>query len=143
MNWKQERDLLIAQTMAFAQSVTGKAAEADSPLEVAPLEVARLEVAPFEAAPFEAARFEPVSANAPAEAAPRVAAHPIARPATPYHNPRHNDLCDEIRRRVAAFRAHQELLRRDRDEYYNSVLAKVHASAEHGRKAPDDSPVKR
>jgi hypothetical protein len=133
MNWKQERDLLIAQTMAFAQSVTGKAAEADSPLEVARLEVA----------PFEAASFEPVSANAPAEAASRVAAHPIARPATPYHNPRHNDLCDEIRRRVAAFRAHQELLRRDRDEYYNSVLAKVHASAEHGRKAPDDSPVKR
>jgi hypothetical protein len=128
MKWKQERDLLIAQAMAFAQSVTAKAAEADSR---------------FEDARFEETRSEPVSTNAPAEAAPRVAAYPIVRPATPHYNPRHNDLREEIRRRVAAFRAHQELLRRDRDEYYNSVLAKVRASAEHGRKAPDDRPVER
>jgi hypothetical protein len=138
MKWKQERDLLIAQAMAFAQSVTAKAAEADSRFEDARFEDSR-----FEIARFEETRSEPVSTNAPAEAAPRVAAYPIVRPAAPHYNPRHNDLREEIRRRVAAFRAHQELLRRDRDEYYNSVLAKVRASAEHGRKAPDDRPVER
>ena len=31
MKWVMERDLLIAQTMAFVQSVTGKKPEADAP----------------------------------------------------------------------------------------------------------------
>ena len=29
MSWKKERDLLIAQTMAFVQSVTGKQPDAE------------------------------------------------------------------------------------------------------------------
>ena len=32
MKWMRERDLLIAQTMAFVQSVTGKMPEADKPV---------------------------------------------------------------------------------------------------------------
>ncbi|MDO9459758.1 MAG: hypothetical protein Q7N95_06540, partial [Alphaproteobacteria bacterium] len=32
---------------------------------------------------------------------------------------------EEIQRRVAAFRAHQQLFQRERDDYFNSVLAKA------------------
>src|SRR5271169_3837336 len=113
MKWKQERDLLIAQTMAFAQSVTGKPADIDG-------------------------WFEPGPVQAPAEAAPPVEVYPVAHALA-----RYTSLREEIRGRVAAFRTHQELLRRDRDEYYNSVLARVRPSAKHGREAPDNPPVKR
>ena len=63
MKWMKERDLLIAQTMAFVQSVTGKAPEADKmpeagktvaasgdPISVALLSVDRFEVERFEQA---------------------------------------------------------------------------------------------
>ena len=35
MKWMRERDLLIAQTMAFVQSVTGKKPEAENMLATA------------------------------------------------------------------------------------------------------------
>lgn len=63
MKWMKERDLLIAQTMAFVQSVTGKAPEADKMPEAGktvsasadPISVALLSER------FEAERFEPAS----------------------------------------------------------------------------------
>jgi hypothetical protein len=110
MPWKQERDLLIAQTLAFAQSVTGKAAEADGwP--------------------------EPVPPDSAAETASPLEAYPLARSLARYPG-----LREEIRGRVAAFRAHQEVLRRNRDEYYNSVLEKVRASTERLRMGPNNPP---
>ena len=36
MKWKRDRDLLIAQTMAFVQSVAGKTAEAEGRVESIP-----------------------------------------------------------------------------------------------------------
>jgi hypothetical protein len=105
MNWKQEHDLLIAQTMAFARSVNARAPQADPGPENIGAENARLEPSPI---------------NAPAEAAPRVEPLPVALPSVRYAS-----LREEIRGRVAAFRAHQELIRRDRDEYYKAVLARV------------------
>jgi hypothetical protein len=113
MQWKRERDLLIAQTMAFVQTVTGKT-EAEGRLESIPLD-------------------EPTGVERPVE---RVVA---ARPSLG----RHSELREEIRGRVAAFRAHQQLFDRDRDAYYNSVLAKVRASTEHLPRASDNQPAKR
>jgi hypothetical protein len=37
---------------------------------------------------------------------------------------------------VAAFRAHQQLFHRERDAYFNAVLAKLRAPAENRPKAP-------
>jgi hypothetical protein len=37
---------------------------------------------------------------------------------------------------VAAFRAHQQLFHRERDAYFNAVLAKLRAPAESRPKAP-------
>ena len=73
-------------------------------------------------------------------------AHPAARPPTLRADLRadlRNDVREEIRARVAAFRAHQELIRRDRDQYYNSVLAKVQTLTGRGRFAGDDKSLKR
>lgn len=102
MSWASERDLLIVQTMAFVQSVTGKKPETD-------------------------ARIEPSSSSAlvafnrpelPAEAVetplePAVAASPVRA---------------EIESRVAAFRAHQQRFDRERDRHYNSVLTEIRAT---------------
>jgi hypothetical protein len=116
MKWKKERDLLIAQTMAFVQSVTGKATEAEGRVPSIPLD-------------------EPTEVEQPID----TVAVAIARPSPA----RHSEFREEIRGRVAAFRAHQELFLRDRDEYCNSILAKVRAAAEHPSKAPDNQPAKR
>ena len=115
MKWKMERDLLIAQTMAFVQSVTAKKMDAEGRVESIPLDQ-----------PLEVAR--------PAHTAP------VVRPATPA---RPNDLREEIRGRVAAFRAHQELFRRDRDKYCESVLARVRAATQRPSRTADDQPTKR
>ena len=114
MQWKRERDLLIAQTMAFVQTVTGKTTEAEGRLESIPQD-------------------EPTGVERPVE--PVLAARP-----SPV---RHSELREEIQGRVAAFRAHQQLFDRDRDAYYNSVLAKVRASSEHLPRASDNQPAKR
>lgn len=114
MKWKRERDLLIAQTMAFVQSVTGKTPEADGRFESFPLGE---------------------SSEAERSVEPAVAARPSPLP--------HSELREEIRGRVAAFRAHQELFLRDRDEYCNSVLAKVRASTEGSSRAADNQTAKR
>jgi hypothetical protein len=114
MSWKRERDLLIAQTMAFVQSVTGKTTADEGRLESIP-------------------RDEPAEVQRPAETVA------IPRPSPV----RHSELREEIRGRVAAFRAHQQLFDRNRDEYCNAVLAKVRASAEQSSKAADNQPAKR
>ena len=119
MKWMRERDLLIAQTMAFVQSVTGKkpdagqfAASPTSPEAPAPID------APAASMPdIEAMLAETITA---AIAPPKPAA--IVRP-----EPR-VDFQSEIRARVANFRAHQERFNREREAYCSATMAKVHAS---------------
>ena len=111
MKWTKERDLLIAQTMAFVQSVAGKTTEAEG-------------------------RVEPIPPDEPDKVEQPVETSPIMRPSPV----RYSELREEIRGRVAAFRAHQELFNRYRDEYCDSVLAKVRASTEHLSTAPGHQP---
>ena len=64
MKWMKERDLLIAQTMAFVQSVTGKAPEADKMPEAGKtvaVSADPISVALPSVDRFEVERFEPVS----------------------------------------------------------------------------------
>jgi hypothetical protein len=117
MMWKKERELLIAQTMAFVQSVAGKTADADRPLET------RLPtVSPV----------QPSTAERPADVLP-----PRLSPTS------HSDLRDEIGRRVAAFRARQQAFHRERDEYCNAMMAKARAASEKAAKDRDNRPPKR
>jgi hypothetical protein len=117
MMWKKERDLLIAQTMVFVQSVAGKPT-ADDRLE------SRLELLPPS---------EPLTVARPADILPTPRLSPIGQ----------GDLRDEIRRRVAAFRARQQLFDHDRTEYCNAIMTKMRAATEHAVKAPDNQPPKR
>lgn len=106
MKWVMERDLLVAQTMAFVQSVTGKKPETD----VWPKADAQPE------STFAAVEFE--QQDAPVEVAatphkPAVARSPVR---------------EEVESRVAAFRAHQQRFDRERDRHFNSVLTGIRAA---------------
>lgn len=116
MKWQRERDLLIAQTMAFVQSVTGKPMNAAGPVEVRP---------------SLASPDQPSTIARPADVLP-ARLSPI----------NHSDLRDEIHRRVAAFRDRQQAFHRDRNEYCNAMMEKARASSERALKARDDRPLK-
>jgi hypothetical protein len=109
MMWQKERDLLIAQTMAFVQSVGLKPLDADRLL---------------------AARLPSMSSDQLS-----AAARPVDVLPTRLSPISQSDLRDDIRRRVAAFRARQQVFDRDRDEYCNAMMAKARASSAQATKA--------
>ena|ERR1017187_4154413 len=114
MKWTRERDLLIAQTMAFVQSVTGRKPEPEARIEFASVD-------------------EIEKVERPVEIVPVTRPSPVPR----------SELREEIQGRVAAFRAHQQLFHRDRDEYCRSVLTKLRASAGSQPKTPGNEPAQR
>jgi len=143
MKWMKERDLLIAQTMAFVQSVTGKTPEAEKTVRapVTPLSVETSEATRPAAALSDATLSKIASLLAetlPAPQAPTVAQPPtvevsgetareIPRP-VPFARPDlREDFQSEIRARIASFRAHQERFNREREAYCTATMAKVHA----------------
>jgi hypothetical protein len=148
MKWMKERDLLIAQTMAFVQSVTGKTPEAEktvsasvSLLSVEAYESTRPATALSDAALSDIASLlakTPPAAQAPAAAqaptlevfveTPRAIPSPVGvvRPDL------REDFQSEIKARIASFRAHQERFNREREAYCSATMAKVHASLREG-----------
>ena len=109
MKWMKERDLLIAQTMAFVQSVTGNKPDA----------AAELRQTAIEAAPVEAVRYALETVEPPALPQKDIQ---IPRPRIP------SDIRAEIESRVASFRAHQERFHRERDAYCSATLARIHTA---------------
>ena len=141
MKWMRERDLLIAQTMAFVQSVTGKTPEAEKTVttSVALLSVETSETIPAAALPDAALSdiksllaVTPPAAQAPREASREVSREEIpreiSRPAPLARLDLREDFQSEIRARVANFRAHQERFNREREAYCSATMAKVHAA---------------
>ncbi len=122
MSWKKERDSLIAQTMAFVQSVTGRK-EDSVPLNAgfAPeAPAAELPTPPALDAwvmPKAEPSIEPVKAAEPPPSMPAAAPRPVVA----------SEVANEIRARVAGFRAHQERFNREREEYFSQTLAKLKA----------------
>ncbi|MGX9426867.1 MULTISPECIES: hypothetical protein [Bradyrhizobium] len=140
MKWMKERDLLIAQTMAFVQSVTGKKPDAEllSPATETTVRatittaVVNVEAVLAEPPPLPIA----VPPN-PAQTMPAQTMHPEARPsqAKPPQIAGLDlpaDFQAEIRARVASFRAHQERFTREREEYCRATMAKVRATLSEG-----------
>jgi len=154
MTWKEERDALIAQTMAFVQSVTGKPAdfsqfelppttpatpvtrEAIQPrgAPVAPVQRPVNGAAPQAVTNGPAGRSEPTITTARQLDPPRAA--PVAGETPPERFTSiasqlelQRDIQAEIRTRVARFRAHQERFNRERQEYFSATLARLKASA--------------
>jgi len=131
MKWIKERDALIAQTMAFVQSVTGRT-NAPGRVETAdPLPTTTLEIATFVAIQetVEQPVQETVQIDAPA---------PTTSPA-PYQvaPPRRTgDFRSEVQSRVANFRKHQERFEREREEYCAATLARLRAAIGNGPPRP-------
>src|SRR5882757_3998805 len=106
MNWIKDRDLLIAQTRAFVQSVTGKTAtaEAREVLREVLIESTAVDEIAEVGRPVETGRIETMQIENM-----QIENVQIARPSPV----RPSDVREEIRGRVAAFRAHQELFHRE------------------------------
>ena len=144
MKWMRERDLLIAQTMAFVQSVTGKMPEAEKTIttSVATLgvEISEASRAATPLPKVEALLAETTAvAQAPREVAKQVsreAPTEISRPAALVRPDLREDFQAEIRARVANFRAHQERFNREREAYCTATMAKVHAALREGELPP-------
>ncbi len=120
MTWVKERDALIAQTLAFVQSVTGKKPEAEPRIEA------------IEA--IEAAAINKAEEKQTIE--PKIKA---AEPPNSIEVSRANvsiDFRSEMQARVASFRAHQERFHREREAYFNATLAKARAAIANDASAP-------
>ena len=109
MKWIKERDALIAQTMAFVQSVTGRTEE----------------LLPTGTPPV----LPPVPVETAAPPAPEPS--PSPEPPQPFQvaPPRlSGDFRTELLDRVATFRKHQERFEREREEYCAQTMAKARAA---------------
>jgi hypothetical protein len=152
MKWMKERDLLIAQTMAFVQSVTGKTPEAEktvsasvSLLSVEAYESTRPATALSDAALSDIASL--LAKTPPATQAPTAAQAPtlevfvetpraIPSPVPVARPDLREDFQSEIKARIASFRAHQERFNREREAYCTATMAKVHAVLKQGELSP-------
>lgn len=112
MKWIAERDALIAQTMAFVQSVTSKKDDLHPP------EIPTAAVA---------VSVQIVPANTVVETEPLQAAPPQPLPLPPPRMASH-DVRTEMQARIANFRKHQERFEREREEYCAATLTKLRAA---------------
>ena len=146
MKWMRERDLLIAQTLAFVQSVSGKAPTAETTITASvallPVEASEPAALPDIALPLAEA---PLAAPPPGEAsredtreASTEMPRQISSPAPIARLDLHEDFQSEIRARVAHFRANQERFNREREAYGSATMAKVRASLREG-----EAPIRR
>ncbi len=143
MKWMRERDLLIAQTMAFVQSVTGKKPEAEqtvaTSVTITSLQTSETARSAVAIPDIEALLAEALAADLPKQApreAPREASREVSREASrPVQTIARADLrsgfqseISEIKARVANFRAHQQRFNQEREAYCSATMAKVHAT---------------
>jgi len=141
MKWMRERDLLIAQTMAFVQSVTGKTPEAEKTI-TASVALFSVETSETIRAAVALPDIESRLAETPPVAqAPKDVPRDVSREEMPREISRlaplarpdlREDFQSEIRARVANFRAHQERFNREREAYCSATMAKVHAALKEG-----------
>jgi hypothetical protein len=132
MEWVKERDLLIAQTLAFVQSVNDKKLGSRR-LDAKRWAESRIEAAPVDATkqidavkPIDAIKIAEQPANIPFSVPAARLSVPAARPTVPAARPSvSGDVRAEIQNRVASFRAHQQRFHRERDEYCSATLAKM------------------
>jgi hypothetical protein len=114
MDWKKERDLLIAQTLAFVQSVAGKKPDVETVPDETPDAGLHIEAAASEIREiFERPVAEPSKTAQISIPVSRVAAT--------------SDFRTEIQARVVSFRAHQQRFDREREEFFSATLGKARA----------------
>jgi hypothetical protein len=152
MKWMKERDLLIAQTMAFVQSVTGKTPEAEKTVSgsvslpsvetsettrpAAALPNAALSDIASLLAQTSSAAQAPTTAQLPTVEVFGETARELPRPVPLARPDLREEFQSEIKARIASFRAHQERFNREREAYCTATMAKVHATLKQGELPP-------
>ncbi|QOZ52452.1 hypothetical protein [Bradyrhizobium sp. CCBAU 53338] len=126
MKWIRERDALIAQTLAFVQSVSGRKDDFRQPDTAV---AAPVPVAEIVSAETVTVAFEPQYADPPQPAPPPQQPLPVAPP-------RASDFRSEMQARIANFRMHQERFEREREEYCAATLTKLRAAIREVRPPP-------
>jgi hypothetical protein len=121
MNWKNERDLFIAQTLAFVQSLGSQPLGSQQPdlaraIQPRPVGLKAVERRP-EWKPVDAAKID--NSN-------KLAAPEIQRTDRTSTGP--GDFRREIEKYILNFRAHQQRFHREREEYFTATLARARAS---------------
>lgn len=112
MKWIRERDALIAQTLAFVQSVSGKKDDIRQPDTAAPVFAA--EIVSIQAVTVALGPPPPVT--------------PPPQPLPPPPPRVAGDFRSEMQARIANFRKHQERFEREREEYCAATLTKLRAA---------------
>ena len=132
MKWIRERDALIAQTMAFVQSVTGKKDDFHPPeaattafVAITTETVTVQEVVTVQAASVEAA---PPQSAAPLRPAPPSQVIPSPSPLMITPPRASGEFRSEMQTRIANFRKHQERFEREREEYCAATLTRLRAA---------------
>lgn len=111
MKWIRERDALIAQTLAFVQSVTGRKDDVLQPDGTVATSTVAVEIVAPKAVPVE-----------------NGLAH-TPEPPPPMPPPRASgDFRAEMQARIANFRKHQERFEREREEYCAETLTRLRAA---------------
>ncbi|MBB4426012.1 hypothetical protein GGD66_004573 [Bradyrhizobium sp. CIR48] len=120
MKWIAERDALIAQTLAFVQSVTGRKDDVLQPDGTSVATTVAVEIVAVKAAAVEI----------------ELPQAPVPPPPTPLPPPRAiGDFRTEMQARIANFRKHQERFEREREEYCAKTLTRLRAAI-HDSPAP-------
>jgi hypothetical protein len=143
MKWMRERDLLIAQTMAFVQSVTGKKPEAEetfaASVTVTSIETSQTADPAARMPDIEALMAVALAAELPKQASretPRESSRPVQTIARADLRSGFQSEISEIKARVANFRAHQERFNQEREAYCSATMAKVRAALGEHSEAP-------
>jgi hypothetical protein len=131
MKWMRERDTLIAQTLAFVQTVAGKKEDAVKPLARPEAATPKLEFASLDAIKNALDILDPSSGTRKEAFSQALKNPPLDTPAKSIQAARPivpSELQREIQSRIAGFRAHQERFNRERAEYFNATLARLRAT---------------
>jgi hypothetical protein len=119
MQWKSDLESLVEQTKAMVRSANLRGAEPVRMPEVLPLREPGVETSLPRTNTASPPRVtEPALPRVTAASPPRATAAGQER--------------EEIRQRVAGFKAHQEKLRREREQYYLEMTAKMRAMLQNG-----------
>jgi hypothetical protein len=116
MNWKKERDLLIAQTFAFVQSVTGRKPDLEPTTAEPAVEAEAVEA-------METAA-EPELTGQPPQGVQLNSQISLQTPRKIVTS----EIRTEMQARLASFRAHQQRFDKERDAHFSATLAKIRAA---------------
>jgi hypothetical protein len=139
MKWIEERDLFIAQTLAFVQSVTGQKPEIGNGTQPAAAVVANIAATRIPASNVSAAQFPAAHPSASNGVAANRAEPSVGITAPRMAPDRPGEFRIEMQKHIANFRAHQERFHREREEYFRVTLARAR-SGTGNEPAPFPSP---